>query len=270
MHYKATSPSRTVCPSSSDFFFFSPPPRKGRIESSIWSELKRNNMHSKNVQRESQICTEGAGKMTQDLKFNTDSVLYCWVVRSVCLCNGLLMNKLRTGKWWNSFSEFCYFTPPILTVLHITGWKAVENIFWPVFFTRWKCRFPCVVPWLAAGFPYRVGTGTSVRAPSMTACCSLTKAMKGLSRKSTSPTSTLEASASRGNFFMNLFFSCSSERGRKRKLSCIGHILLISAPLCRNCPGSWALQYAPLVWIQPRRTVINREWENTAAAATGL
>lgn len=34
-------------------------------------------MHSKNVQRESQICTEGAGKMTQDLKFNTDSVLYC-------------------------------------------------------------------------------------------------------------------------------------------------------------------------------------------------
>lgn len=93
-----------------------------------------------------------------------------------------------------------------------------------------------------AGFPYRVGTGTSVRAPSMTACCSRTKAMKGLSRKSTSPTSTLEASASRGSFFMNLFFSCSSERGRKRKLNCVEHVLLVSAPLCRNCACSRTLQ----------------------------
>lgn len=41
----------------------------------------------------------------------------------------------------------------------------------------------------------------------MTACCSLTKATKGVSRKSTSPTRTLEASASLGSFFMNLFFS---------------------------------------------------------------
>ncbi len=54
---------------------------------------------------------------------------------------------------------------------------------------------------------YLVGTGTSVSAPNMTACCSLTKATKGLSRKSTSPTRTLEASASLGSFFMNLFFS---------------------------------------------------------------
>lgn len=55
---------------------------------------------------------------------------------------------------------------------------------------------------------YLVGTGTSVRAPNMTACCRRTNATKGFSRKSTSPTRTLDASASRGNFFMNLFFSC--------------------------------------------------------------
>lgn len=60
---------------------------------------------------------------------------------------------------------------------------------------------------------YLVGTGTSVSAPSMTACCSLTKATKGASRKSTSPTSTLEASASLGNFFINLFFSCTDRHG---------------------------------------------------------
>lgn len=81
--------------------------------------------------------------------------------------------------------------------------------------------FPILVPFPGAQFSYRVGTGTSVRAPSMTACCSRTKAMKGLSRKSTSPTSTLEASASRGNFFMNLFFSCISEKGRKGTLSLV-------------------------------------------------
>lgn len=56
--------------------------------------------------------------------------------------------------------------------------------------------------------PHLVGTGTSVRAPNMTACCRRTNATKGFSRKSTSPTKTLDASASRGNFFMNLFFSC--------------------------------------------------------------
>lgn len=55
---------------------------------------------------------------------------------------------------------------------------------------------------------YLVGTGTSVRAPNMTACCRRTNATKGFSRKSTSPTRTFEASASRGSFFMNLFFSC--------------------------------------------------------------
>lgn len=59
---------------------------------------------------------------------------------------------------------------------------------------------------------YLVGTGTSVSAPNMTACCSLTKATKGLSRKSTSPTRTLEASASLGSFFMNLFFSWTHAR----------------------------------------------------------
>ena len=67
------------------------------------------------------------------------------------------------------------------------------------------------------GAAYLVGTGTSVRAPSMTACCSRTKAMKGESKKSTSPTSTLEASASRGSFFMNLFFSCMG-RAKKTQL----------------------------------------------------
>lgn len=58
-----------------------------------------------------------------------------------------------------------------------------------------------------------VGTGTSVRAPSMTACCRRTNATKEFSKKSTSPTSTFDASASRGNFFMNLFFSCQHKAG---------------------------------------------------------
>lgn len=53
-----------------------------------------------------------------------------------------------------------------------------------------------------------VGTGTSVTPPSIVAWSSLTKATKGFSRNSTSPTSTLEASASLGIFLMNLFFSC--------------------------------------------------------------
>lgn len=61
---------------------------------------------------------------------------------------------------------------------------------------------------VSEGSPYLVGTGTSVRPPSVVAWARRTKATKGLLRKSTSPTSTLEASASRGIFFMNLFFSC--------------------------------------------------------------
>lgn len=52
-----------------------------------------------------------------------------------------------------------------------------------------------------------VGTGTSVRPPSVVACAKRTKETIGLSKKSTSPIRTLEASASRGIFFMNLFFS---------------------------------------------------------------
>lgn len=52
-----------------------------------------------------------------------------------------------------------------------------------------------------------VGTGTSVKAPSITAFCRRTNATNGASRKSTSPTSTFDASASLGNFFMNLFLS---------------------------------------------------------------
>lgn len=67
-----------------------------------------------------------------------------------------------------------------------------------------KCNLDKVCQYL-----YLVGTGTSVRPPSVVACASRTKATKGLSRKSTSPTRTLEASASLGIFFMNLFFSCS-------------------------------------------------------------
>lgn len=49
---------------------------------------------------------------------------------------------------------------------------------------------------------YLVGTGTSVRPVIRTAGDSRTKAIIGFSRKSTSPTSTLEASAPGGIFFM--------------------------------------------------------------------
>lgn len=66
--------------------------------------------------------------------------------------------------------------------------------------------------WIGQNFRHLVGTGTSVRAPSITACCRRTNATKGVSRKSTSPTSTLEASASLGNFFMNLFFSWKAQK----------------------------------------------------------
>lgn len=70
---------------------------------------------------------------------------------------------------------------------------------------RRKC---CVEVCVCECSTYLVGTGTSVRPPSVVAWAKRTKATKGLLRKSTSPTSTLEASASRGIFFMNLFFSC--------------------------------------------------------------
>lgn len=85
--------------------------------------------------------------------------------------------------------------------LHQTPWVLDNIIFHDHRFVKHKYR------------SYLVGTGTSVSAPSMTACCSLTKATKGASRKSTSPTSTLEASASLGNFFINLFFSWTDRRG---------------------------------------------------------
>lgn len=51
-------------------------------------------------------------------------------------------------------------------------------------------------------FLYLVGTGTSVRPVIRTAGANRTKAIMGFSRKSTSPTSTLEASAPGGIFFM--------------------------------------------------------------------
>lgn len=60
-----------------------------------------------------------------------------------------------------------------------------------------------------------VGTGTSVTPPSIVAWRSRTKVTKGFSRNSTSPTSTLEASASLGIFLMNLFFSCWKDEGRE-------------------------------------------------------
>lgn len=62
---------------------------------------------------------------------------------------------------------------------------------------------------------YLVGTGTSVSPPRVVACARRTKATKGLSRKSTSPTSTFDASASLGIFFMNLFLSYGGREGVK-------------------------------------------------------
>ena len=47
-----------------------------------------------------------------------------------------------------------------------------------------------------------VGTGTSVRSPRIAASCSRMKAEKGFSKKSTSPTRMLEASAPFGIFFI--------------------------------------------------------------------
>lgn len=52
------------------------------------------------------------------------------------------------------------------------------------------------------GALHLVGTGTSVSPESRTAGASLTNAMMGLSKKSTSPTSTLDASAPEGIFLM--------------------------------------------------------------------
>ena len=69
-----------------------------------------------------------------------------------------------------------------------------------------------------------VGTGTSVRSPRIAASCSRMKAEKGFSKKSTSPTRMLEASAPFGIFFIKwlltlkgrnitLRSSCGSIRG---------------------------------------------------------
>lgn len=70
---------------------------------------------------------------------------------------------------------------------------------------KWHCEINSSVTSLTSAFMrlfYLVGTGTSVRPVMRTAGDSRTKAMMGFSRKSTSPTSTLEASAPGGIFFM--------------------------------------------------------------------
>lgn len=48
----------------------------------------------------------------------------------------------------------------------------------------------------------RVGIGISVRSPSITPFCRRMKAVIGLTRKSTSPTRTFDASEFAGSFFM--------------------------------------------------------------------
>lgn len=58
-------------------------------------------------------------------------------------------------------------------------------------------------------FIYRVGTGTSVRPERSTAGESLTKAIIGLSKKSTSPTNTFDASAPEGIFLMKFISTYS-------------------------------------------------------------
>lgn len=73
---------------------------------------------------------------------------------------------------------------------------------------------------------YLVGTGTSVRPPSVVAWARRTKATKGLLRKSTSPTRTLDASASRGIFFMNLFFSYRNQRQTEIAAEIPPHIIM--------------------------------------------
>lgn len=61
-----------------------------------------------------------------------------------------------------------------------------------------------------------MGTGTSVRPVIRTAGDSRTKAIMGFSRKSTSPTSTLEASAPGGIFFMKFMSTWNQWKTEKK------------------------------------------------------
>lgn len=95
--------------------------------------------------------------------------------------------------------------PPHDTSTPPWHWSASRTM--PAHYKNKKCFPVRHHSGLDMSLTHLVGTGTSVKAPSITACCRRTNATNGASRKSTSPTSTLEASASLGNFFMNLFLS---------------------------------------------------------------
>lgn len=56
-----------------------------------------------------------------------------------------------------------------------------------------------------------VGTGTSVRSPRIAASCRRMKAEKGFSKKATSPTRMLEASAPFGIFFMKWLLTLKAQ-----------------------------------------------------------
>lgn len=79
-----------------------------------------------------------------------------------------------------------------------------------------------------------VGTGTSVRPPSVVAWAKRTKDTKGFSRKSTSPTRTFDASASRGIFFMNLFFNW--QKGEEAERYIRAEVNFLSTYLSINLP----------------------------------
>lgn len=122
------------------------------------------------------------------------------------------------GSLWPGQSH--YTTWPFLGVpKEQTGICKVAKQTWGL---SWDCR--CWL-WTETGHVwfYLVGTGTSVRPPRVVAWANRTKATKGLLRKSTSPTKTLDASASLGIFFMNLFFSY-----RKRRLDKWEHHFILS------------------------------------------
>lgn len=107
-----------------------------------------------------------------------------------------------------------------------------------------------VVGWQAMTYCrdfYLVGTGTSVRPPRVVAWARRTNATKGLLRKSTSPTKTLEASASLGIFFMNLFFNYRKKGERSPALSCRhGRICVI--PTCyRLCSEVFIFHFTCLI-----------------------
>lgn len=136
-----------------------------------------------------------------------------------------LKRKIWTSARWTSCAHCQSCVPEISTLILSHSENVTENKEKRIRFLS-KCinntsrvanRQPGV--WIGQNFRHLVGTGTSVRAPSITACCRRTNATKGASRKSTSPTSTLEASASLGNFFMNLFFSWKAQ---KRKATGVG------------------------------------------------